>query len=261
MPSRSIWNGTIRFGSVSLPVKLLSAVEDRTIRFHLLHDRDGQRVRQKLVNPDGGREVEQDEIQKAYEAEPGLFVTVEDSELAKLDPEPSKEIEIMRFIPHRRSSFPWYERPYYVAPDGNAAEYFALAEALSKAGREGIARWTMRKRNYFGALRTEGDFLMLISLRHAEEIVHTSSLTAPSGPALTAKELAMAEQLVGMLEGEYDPTAFRDEYRERLEALIDSKSHGKVYRFERPAPKRRAADLEQALEASLTRIKKERKSA
>jgi DNA end-binding protein Ku len=261
MPQRSIWNGNIRFGRVTLPVKLFAAVEDRTVRFHLLHDRDRQRVRQRLVNPVSDDEVPQDAIRKGYEVEPGIFVVLDESELAKLEPPPSKEIEITRFVPHQQSTYAWYERPYYLAPDGNGEEYFALADALSQSGREGIARWVMRKRSYVGALRADGGYLMLVALRHAGEVVDASALPAPSGPALTAKEVAMAEQIVAMLEDEYDPAAFRDDYRERLEKLIDAKTHGKVYRFERPSPRRRSDDLERALAASVSRIKKERKSA
>jgi DNA end-binding protein Ku len=139
--------------------------------------------------------------------------------------------------------------------------YFAFAEALQRAGREGVARWVMRKRSYVGALRVEDGYLMLVALRHASEVVDASELPSPAGPPPSAKEVAMAEQLVAMLEDEYDPSAFRDEYRERLLALIASKNSGKVYRFERPAPKRRTEDLTRALAASLTKMKNERKSA
>ena len=261
MPQRSIWNGNIRLGRVVLPVKLLSAVEDRTVRFHLLHDRDGQRVRQRLVNPENDDEVAQEAIRKGYEVEPGVFVVLDESELAKLEPPPSKDIEITRFVPYQQSTYAWYERPYYLAPDGGDADYFALAQALSESGREGIARWVMRKRSYVGALRADGGYLMLIALRHAGEVVDASALPAPSGPALTAKELAMAEQIVGMLEEEFDPASFRDDYREPLLKLIEAKTRGKVYRFERASSRPRSENLERALAASLTRIKKERKSA
>jgi DNA end-binding protein Ku len=261
MASRSIWNGTVRMGNLALPVKLHSAVQDKTVRFHLLHDRDRQRVRQRLVNPETGEEIAPGDVRRAYEVEPGVFVVVEEKELAELEPKPSKDIEITRFIPYGQSSYVWYERPYYLAPNGDAKDYFALAEALAKSKREGVARWVMRNHAYVGALRASDGYLMLVALRHAGEVIDASSLPAPSGPALTAKELAMAEQLVTMLEERYDPAAFHDEYRERLEKLIAAKAHHKVYRFERPAPKRRTEDLDRALAASLTRIRKERKSA
>lgn len=261
MPARSIWNGVIRFGKTTLPVKLLSAVEDRTVRFHLLHDRDKQRVTQRLTHPDNGEEVPQDAIQKGYEVEPGVFVVLDDAELAKLEPPPSKDIEITRFIPLDQSNYGWYERPYYLAPDGDAKRYFAFAEALARAEREGVARWVMRKRDYVGALRAADGYLMLVALRHAGEVVSTAELPSPAGAPLGARELAMAETLIDMLADEYDPSAFHDEYRERLLALIASKQTGKVYRFERPAPKKRTDDLTRALAASLTKMKKERKSA
>lgn len=261
MAARSIWNGTIRFAGVALPVKLHAAVEDQTVRFHLLHDRDKQRVRQRLVDPAGGEEVPREAIRRGFEIESGVFVVIDDDELAKLEPEPSKEIEITRFVPLQQSLYAWYERPYYLSPDGNEREYFALAEALARAGREGVARWVMRKRHYVGALREEGGYLMLVALRHAGEVVSASELPAPAGPAPSAKEVAMAEQLVSMLEEDYEPAMFHDEYRKRLEDLIEAKSKGKLYKFERPAPRRRTEDLERALSASLTKVRKERRSA
>ena len=134
MATRSIWNGTIRCGKLALKVKLHSAVEDRTVRFHLLHDQDKQRVRQRLVNPDTGEEISQDEVRRGFQVEPGVFVVLEEADLAKLEPESSKEIEILRFVPFESRNFPWYERPYYVAPDGDADDYFALVASLEKSG-------------------------------------------------------------------------------------------------------------------------------
>jgi DNA end-binding protein Ku len=262
MAARSMWNGTLRCGELAVPVKLHAAVEDRTVRFHLLHDRDKQRVRQKLIDPSKKQEVPDGEVRRGYEVEPGVFVVLEDAELAALDPEPSKDIELTRFVPATAAGrYPWYERPYYLSPDGDARDYFALAAALAATGREGIARWVMRKKHYAGALRAEGGYLMLVAMRHAGEVIDATKLPAPAGPAPTAKEMKMAEQLIGMLEDEYDLTAFRDEYRTRLEDLIDAKSKGKLYAFERPAAKRANDTLEHALARSLTKLRKGRKSA
>jgi DNA end-binding protein Ku len=242
-------------------VKLHAAVEDRTIRFHLLHDKDKQRVRQKLVAPEDDREVEDQELRRGYEIEPGVFVLLEASELRELDPEPSRMIEITRFVPMRTGRWPWYERPYYLSPDGDAGAYFALAAALEDEGREGVARWVMRKRHYVGALRADGPYLVLVAMRHAGEVIDAAKLPAPAGPPLSERELKMAEQLVAMLEDTYDPAAFHDEYRKRLTALIEAKTRGKVYRFERSRAKPRVESLERALTASITKIRKERRSA
>ena len=261
MAARSMWNGTLRMGRIALPVKLLAAIEDRAVRFHLLHAKDGQRVTQHLVSADDGKDVPQDEIRKGYEVEAGVFVVIEEGDLAALAPPPSRDIEITRFIPAGGERFAWYERPYYLAPDGDPSGYFALAEALAAGGREGIARWTMRKRSYAGALRAKDGYLMLIALRHAGEIVDVATLPAPAGSPLSVKELAMAGQLVEILEEDYDPAMFRDEYREKLLALIEAKSSGKVFRFEAKQAKRETGDLTNALAASLSRARKERKSA
>ncbi len=201
MAARAIWKGELKLGTNKIPVKLYSAVTDRTVHFHILDDKHLMRVKQHMVSPDSGDEVETAEIQKGYEIEPGRFVVITDEELEALQPEPSRDIEIKEFVPTEAVSQQWYERPYYLGPDGDVKSYFALAEALQNREREGIAHWVMRKKAYVGALRAEGDYLTLVTLRNAEEVISAKDLPKPAGRAPTAKELGMAKQLVEMLEG------------------------------------------------------------
>src|SRR6185437_6550615 len=160
MAARAIWKGSLKIGKTRIPVKLFSAVTDRTVRFHLLDDRAKLRVKQHMVSPDSGDEVAAEEIQKGYEIEPGRFVIITQEELEALEPEPSREIEVAEFVPPAAISQQWYERPYYLAPDSDEKAYFALAEALKNRDREGVAHWVMRKKYYVGALRSEGDYLV-----------------------------------------------------------------------------------------------------
>lgn len=268
MAARAIWKGVIRFEDVELPVKLYSAVEDRKVHFRLLatetDDGAQTRVQQRMVEPRSGDAVPREETKKGYEVEPGVFVVLEPEELEELQPEASRTIEITRFVDPAELNHQWYERPYYLGPDapngGEAAtrDYFALAEALAKKEKEGVARWVMRKKSYVGALRPEGDHLMLISLRHAGEVVPASALEAPRGRALDAKEVAMAEQLISALEGDFDPERYQDEYRQRVLELVEAKAEGRT--IEVPEPERPAEepeDLVGALEASIARFKKE----
>src|SRR5882724_826010 len=166
MAVRAIWKGELKIGSTKIPVKLYSAVVDRTVRFHILDDRHLMRVKQHMVSPDSGEEVTNQEIQKGYEIEPGKFVILTDEDLQSLEPKPSREIEVTEFVPPESINQQWYERPYYLGPDGDMQDYFALAEALENRRREGIARWVMRNKSYMGALRSQDGYLALCTLRN-----------------------------------------------------------------------------------------------
>src|SRR5256714_6459728 len=199
MAARAIWKGDLKLSSAKVPVKLYSAVEDRTVRFHVLEEKSKTRVKQHMVEPDSGKEITSDEIQKGFEVEPGTFVILNEEELQKLEPESSREIEITQFVPPTEMPPEYFDRPYYLGPDGDQGAYFALAEALQNKDREGVAHWVMRKQPYVGALRAEDDHLMLVTLRNAEEVLSAKDLPRPSGRAPDKKELAMATQLVELL--------------------------------------------------------------
>src|SRR6266852_5091016 len=208
MPARAIWKGDLKVNSTKVPVKLFSAVQDQTVRFHILDERSKTRVKQHMVDPDSGKEVSNEEIQKGFEVEPGTFVILDKEELESLEPEASREIEITRFVPPNEIAPEFYDRPYYLGPDGDQTTYFALAEALQNKEREGVARWVMRKQPYVGALRAEDNHLMLFTLRNAEEVLSAKDLPRPSGRAPEKKELAMATQLVELLKGEFEPKEY-----------------------------------------------------
>src|SRR4030095_9487693 len=130
MAARAIWKGELRIGTQKLPVKLYSAIEDKSVRFHILDDTKRNRVKQHMVEPESGKEVETKDIRKGYEIEPGRFVILEEDELEALKTEPSRDIEISELVPLDGIPQQFYERPYYLGPDGDQANYFALAEAL-----------------------------------------------------------------------------------------------------------------------------------
>jgi DNA end-binding protein Ku len=261
MAARAIWKGELKIGSGKVPVKLYSGVTDRTVHFHILDDKHLARVKQHMVSPDTGEEVATEEIQKGYEIEPGKFVLLEDKELEALEPKPSREIEIAEFVPTAAVSQQWYERPYYLAPDGDEKAYFALAAALNKTDREGIAHWVMRNKAYVGALRAEGEYLMLVTLRNAEEVISASDLPKPAGRAPTQKELSMARQLVELLEDEFNPADYKDEYRQRVMEFIEHKAKGKAPRLRAVKSKRKSSSLDSVLAKSLASLRKEKRAA
>lgn len=261
MAARAIWKGELKLGTTRIPVKLYSAVVDRTVHFHILDEKHLMRVKQHMVSPESGDEVATEEIQKGYEIEPGRFVVVTDEELEQLEPKASREIEIAEFVPPEAISQQWYERPYYLAPDGDVKAYFALVEALKNRNREGIAHWVMRKKNYFGALRGEGDYLVLVTLRNAEEVISAKDLPKPVGRAPTQKELNMAKQLIGMLEDEFNAKDYKDEYRERVMEFIEKKAKGKAPRLRAVKAKRKPSSLDSVLQKSLQALRKEKRAA
>jgi DNA end-binding protein Ku len=261
MAGRAIWKGELKIGATKIPVKLYSAVTDRTVRFHLLDDKHLMRVKQHMVSPDSGEEVASQEIQKGYELEPGKFVLLTDEDLQSLEPKPSREIEVGEFVPPESINQQWYERPYYLGPDGDVQAYFALAEALENRKREGIARWVMRNKQYIGALRSQDGYLVLCTLRNAAEVISARELPKPAGRAPSAKELNMAKQLVGMLEGEFNAAEFEDEYRNRVMEFIERKAQGHAPKLHAVKTKRKTTSLDSVLAKSLASLKKEKRAA
>jgi len=261
MAARAIWKGELKLGTTKVPVKLYSAVQDRTVRFHVLDDRQKKRVKQHMIDPDSGDEVPTEEIQKGYEIEPGRYVILTKEDLEKLEPPPSRDIEIVEFVPQAKISQQWYEHPYYLGPDGDVINYFALVEALQNKESEGIAHWVMRNKYYAGALRTIDDYLYLFTLRDANEVILAEELTKPAGAAPTQKELAMAKQLVEMLQGEFKATDYKDEYRDRVMEFIEKKAKGHAPRLKAVKAKRHTAALDSVLAKSIASLKKEKRAA
>jgi DNA end-binding protein Ku len=261
MAARAIWKGILKIGTTRIPVKLYSAVEDRTVRFHVLDDRHLMRIKQHMVDSDTGDEVPPEEIKKGYEVEPGRFVMLTEEDLETIKPKPSREIEIGEFVPPEEISQQWYERPYYLVPDGDQKNYFALAQALTNRKVEGVAHWVMRNKSYVGALRAEDGYLFLVTLRNAGEVISASELPKPGGPAPTAKELAMAKTLVAMLEGEFNAADYKDEYRERVMEFIERKAKGKAPRLRAVKARKSAGSLDTILAKSLETLKKEKRAA
>ena len=262
MAARAIWKGILKVDAERVPVKLYSAVEDRTIRFNVLEKSTMTRVTQRMVNPESGEEVPNDQIQKAYETEPGIYVRLTSEDLSKSKPKESREIEITRFVLANHIDQQWYDRPFYLGPDeGDAAAYFALAAALENEKREGIARWAMRNVRYVGALRSERGYPMLITLKFAEEVLTADELPRPTGRAPDAKELQMAEQLVLALKDEFRPEDYHDEYRERVMKFIEAKASGQKPKLHIVARKKETTSLADTLAASLKAVKRDKERA
>lgn len=259
MAARAMWKAMLNIGSMRVPVKLYSAIQDRDVHFRMLHDKDQAPVKQAMVNPDTDEIVPREKIRRGYFSPEGDLVLLDDEELAQLQPEASRDIQVQHFLPPQVIDHRYYRRPYYLGPDGASDKYSALIGALATSGREGFAHWVMRNKAYIGALRLHQGYPMLIALRHAEEVIPVNAIDTPSGNELDQRELDMARQLIQMLAADFEPQHYHDAYRERVMNLIQTKaSGGKVKAFRPRATAAPSDDLAKALEASL---QKERKRA
>ena len=257
---RAIWNGAISFGLVNVPIKLYSATSPKTVRFHQLHDRDGVRIQQKRVCPADGEEVPYEHIVKGFEIAPDRYVVVRQEELDALDPRHTKTIDIEAFVELADIDPVYYDSAYHVVPStGGAKPYALLLSAMEQAGPVAIGRFVLRTRQQICALRPTDGVLTLSTMLYGDEVNAPERLEELEGLAdvdATRAEVAMAEQLIQSLSVPFDPTAYRDEYRERVLDLIDRKAAGEEVAVQ-PAAAAPAAvpDLMAALEASVAAVR------
>lgn len=258
MAARAMWKAQLCIGNAKVPVKLYSAIEDRSVHFRLLHKKDHAPVRQAMVNPETDEVVPRDKTERGYISAEGNLVKINEGELNDLQPDPSRVIQVKYFLPPDIIDHRYYRRPYYLGPDGNDDKYADLISALHDSGKEGFAEWVMRGKSYIGALRLYQGYPILITLRHAEEVIAVSSVEAPSGKELDKREMKMSRQLIEMLEADFEPEEYSDEYRQQVMDLIKTKASGGKVKGLRSKGKKPVSDLSEALEASL---KKEPKRA
>ena len=258
---RAIWTGTIGFGLVAVPVKLYSALNRKTVRFHQLSGKTGARVSQKRVDPQTGEEVPYEQIVKGYEIAPERYVVIEPGELESLQPKKSKTIEIEDFVELAQIDPIFYEHPYYLAPaPGGAKPYRLLLEAMRDTDRVAIARVVMRSKEQLVAIRPVGDVLEMATMLFGDEILPPERLDETSEVAevkTTKRELDVAKQLVDSLAADFNPDSYRDTYREEVLALIERKAQGEEIAVQPQAEETAAPvpDLMSALKASLDAVR------
>jgi DNA end-binding protein Ku len=261
--ARSIWSGAISFGLVNIPVKLYSAVSRKTVRFHQLDGRTGNRIQQKRVNPQTGEEVPYEQLVKGYELSPDRYVVVTPEELESVEPKKTRMIEIEDFVELDQIDPIYYDHPYYLAPGPGAAKAYALLlEALRATERVGIARVVIRSKEQLVAIRPhEQDVLTMETLLFGDEVVAPDSLDEldAAGEAEAGKrEVDMARQLIDSLAADFDPSRYRDTYRDRVLELIEAKAEGQEITIEPAAEEAEPVpDLMAALEASIAQSKRQ----
>lgn len=286
--AQALWTGTISFGLVSIPIRLYAAVRRKDVRFHELDRLTGLRVRHQRVRaplpepavwptgpepprpehegryaapepPPPGSSVSFDEVVKGFEVAPDHYVAVDRSELESLEPERSRSIDIEQFVDLGEVDPLYFDASYYAVPTREYARSFGLlVEAMRRTGRMALGWVVLRRKRHLAALRPHGTLLLLTTMLFADEIVPAAELEPRAQADLSAKEREMAALLVGTLSGPFQPEPFRDEYRERVLALI----HGRAAsaRPAQPGPTSPAvADLMAALRASVAQARASRK--
>ncbi|MCU1452209.1 MAG: Ku protein [Acidimicrobiales bacterium] len=262
---RATWSGSISFGLVNIPIKLYTAVSRKNVRFHQIDSRTGARVRQKRVSEADGEEVPYEAMAKGYELASGQYVLVSEDELASLDPEASRTIDIEEFVELSDIDPVYYDASYYVAPDkATVKPYALLVQAMEDAGKVGIARFVMRSKQYLAALRAVDGKLVLSTMVYADEVNDADEipeLEPVASVEVSDREVQMAEQLIASLAADFDPSRHHDTHREKVIELIERKAAGEEGLVATPVPvaEDKVVDLMAALEASVAAAKQARK--
>jgi DNA end-binding protein Ku len=241
MAQRSLWSGSITFGLVNAPVRIYSAIQEHQLHFHLLHRKDDSPIGYEKICKKEGEPVSDDEIVKAYEYAKGKYVYMEDEDFAAARVEGFKTIDITDFVPYEDIDPIFFSKTYYVGPEEGAERvYSLLAKAMEDSGLAAVAKFIMRDRQHLGVLRVREGVITLEQLYFADEIRDHSDIKS-SRKKVDAKELEMAERLIGSFTTDWKPEKYKDTYRDDLMAVVDAKRKGKQVHAE--------ADVEEETEA------------
>jgi DNA end-binding protein Ku len=261
---RAIWKGAISFGLVSIAVRLYAATEEKDIRFHQVHIKDGGRVKYQRVCTIDGKQVDYDQLAKGYEVGDQMVVLTDD-DFADLPLPSSRAIDVLEFVPEDQIDPILYSRAYYLEPDGNVGlkPYLLLRDALTKAGRVGLVKVALRQREQLATIRVRDDLLILNTMLWPDEVREPAFDLLDDSVKLHKQELQMAASLIESMADQFDPTAYTDAYREALQQVIDAKIEGREVVTPPPAPEGEAevVDLMAALRASVEKAKAARKAA
>lgn len=261
---RAIWKGAITFGLISIPVGLYSAVAEKGLKFHLLHEDDGGRIKYKRECSKCGKEVDWDDIVRGYEYAKDHYVQFTEEELDSVDVDSIHAVDVVSFVPLEQIDPIYFNKTYYVAPEGAGIKaYKLLAEALEAEGQVGVAKVALRDKEQLATLRLKDDVLVLETMHWPDEIRAPQFDELGGRVAIRDNEVKMARQLIQQLSTDFDPEEFRDEYREALEKLVEQKVEGQeiTVAAEPEREPTKVVDLMEALKASVEEAKKKKEGA
>jgi len=260
---RAIWSGSIGFGLVNIPVKLFSATQDSTLDLHMLDKHDHSNIRYARINESTGKEVAWGDIVKGYKYN-DEYVVLSDEDFEKVSPEKNKTISIDQFVQQEKIDVTYYDTPYYLEPSkGGERAYVLLREALKKTGKVAIGSYVLRTKENLCLLKADGDMILLLKIRFAEEIRSYEDLNIPKSATIKDAELKMAVSLVNQLTPKaFSMSKYKDTYDDELMKIIELKAKGK--RIPKPKfhiVKNKSKDLMEQLKASLGDTTTKRKKA
>ena len=254
---RSIWNGTIGFGLVSIPVKMYSATNQERINLDMLDKEDHGKIKYQRINENTGKEVKWADIVKGYQID-GQYVVLSDEDFEKANAKKTKTIEIDDFVEEKEIDSIYFDKPYYLEPtDAGRKPYALLREALKKTGKVGVATFVLRQKENLAIIRPKDEAIVLNKIRFQQEVREIDELNLPQKVDLDNKQIKMAIQLIDQYTTEFDITAYKDTYTEELKNLIEEKAKGIEPKAEKvdSAPSK-SKDLMAQLKASLEQKKK-----
>ena len=263
MAPRPIWSGTISFGLVSIPVRMLTATSSRELRFHFVDRRDLEPIGYDKVRKDTGEHVDPDDVVRAFELEKGRFVPIDPEDLDRLDVELTHSVDICDFVSLDEIDPIYFRQAYYLVPqEGGEKPYRLLVRALEETGRVGIAKVVIRNKQHLACLRPYEGVLVVETMYYADEVRRPEEVAgdAVADGGVRKAEVEMAKSLVENLSAEFDPGRYDDAYRSELLELIRSKAEGTPL----PEPHEEEApvvDLMQALRESVERTQRGRSRA
>ena len=230
--ARPIWTGTLSFGLLNIPVRLMAGERRVDLSFRMLASRNNARVRYERVNEETGEEVPWKEIVKAFEYDKGAYVVIEEEDLAAAAPDRKETIDIDTFVDVAAIEPEYFDKPYVLEPAAKAEKgYVLLRDVLTRTGKAGIGRVVSRTREYLAAVLPRGDALVMMVLRFAQELVDPEEYRLPEGKSskwkITPREGEMAEQLISSMAGDWEPEQFKDDFRIRLQEVIEQRVRSK----------------------------------
>ena len=250
---RSLWNGTLTFGLVNVPVKVFTAQESKSIHFHQVHLADEARIEHRKVCPKEDREVASDEIVKGYELSDGGIVVLTKEEIAAAGGENAKLIDVEKFVPGEQIDPIFYDKTYYLGAGDEGEDAFRLLrKALEETGKVAIGRWVFHDHERLVAVKPLDGVLGMHVMHFHDEVVEPDELNLPSPQKNpTDRELQMAGKLVKSLQAKFEPHKYKDTHREAVLQVIERKRNGEEIEVTEPERTEEPDDLMKALEASL----------